>query len=143
MKNVLIFNFLFIGIVLHSMETPQQVESCNDSINYKETEKYLNDDCKKQLKSCLQKYNDNDFTPQDMNNILEVVSYITQYDDSAKCIHDIKDDEQNGFFQYALKKVDLPIMQWLIEKGNIKHHSKKECADFITFCAEQLSPNVE
>lgn len=143
MKNVPVILFLcfFIThVTLYCMEQPQQ----DGNIDYKETEKYLNDDCKNQLKNCLEKYKKSDeFTSQDMNNILEVVSFITGNENSADYIHDIKDDEQNGFFQWAIKKIDLPTTQWLIAKGNMKYHSAKECADFVTFCAEQLSPRID
>ncbi len=143
MKNVPVILFLcfFIThVTLYCMEQPQQ----DSSIDYKETEKYLNDDCNNQLKNCLEKYKTSDeFTPQDMNNILEVISFITGCENSADYIHLAKDDEQNGFFQYAIKKIDLPITLWLIAKGNIKYHSEKECADFVTFCAEQLSPRID
>jgi hypothetical protein len=118
------------------------MESC--SSDYKESEELLIGDCQNQLKDCLERYKAADnFTPQDMENILGVISFITAAENSAEYIHCAKDAEQNGFFQYAIRKVHLPIIKWLIEKGNIKYHLKKECTDFITFCAEQLLPTIE
>lgn len=112
-------------------------------VDYREAEKFLNDDCQEMLKESLKKYKTTDFAPQDMTNIVEVLYFITTRPNVVEYVHNIKDDERNGFFQYALNKVDLPIVKWLIEKGNIKYHTNKECEDFLLFCIEQLSPDKE
>jgi hypothetical protein len=126
------------------MELENQDESCKN-ITYREREQILIDDCKDQLKNCLEAYKASDeFKPQDIENILGVLSFITNgSENSIDYVHCTKDDELNGFFQHTLKKVDLPVIKWLIEKGNIKHHSEKEYADFVAFCTEQLSPTVD
>ncbi len=143
MKNVvLLVCSLMLHMTTHCMELEKQDEL---SVDYKEKEQVLVDDCKGQLKNCLEKYEaSDDFTPQDMEKILGVLSYITNGSEhSIDYIHQTKDKELNGFFQHALKKIDLPMMQWLIAKGNIKYHSERECSDFIAFCTESLSPAVE
>lgn len=138
MKHLLLFFCFFCtNTALYGMEQN------SDGVEYEEAETFLNDHCKTQLKSALEKYKNEEFTPQDMDNLLEVLFFITGYDDSVEYIHMSRDDEQNGFFQYALNKIDLPVVQWLIEKGNLNYHLEKECNDFVTFCAEQLSPEIE
>lgn len=124
------------------MELERKDELCESSVDYKDKEQTLINDCKDQLKVCLEKYKEsNEFKPQDMDNILGVLAYIIdESENNIDYIHDTKDKDGNGFFQYALKKIDLPIMQWLMAKGNTKHHSEKEYADVIAFCTEQLSP---
>jgi hypothetical protein len=136
-------NILFIVCFLCSNITLYGMEQNNSDVNYRETEKLLNDGCKTYLNGCLETYKTTDFTPQDMNHILEVLLFITGNSGSREYIHSIKDSEQNGFFQYALNKVDLQIVQWLRDQGNIKYHTPMECEDFLKFCEKQLSPDKE
>jgi hypothetical protein len=145
MKNiVLFFCCLMMHITMYCMELTNQ-DASSKNVNYKEKEQILINDCKDQLKNRLEIYKTSgEFTPQIMDNILGVLSFITNgSENSVDYVHQTKDDELNGFFQHALKKTDLPGMKWLIEKGNIKYHSEKEYADFIAFCTEQLSPTVD
>lgn len=152
MKKVLMFCFLFTHFTMHCMEQSQSTEtSCEDayetsdnSINYV-VEEPLADDCWLQVNTKLEEYKkSNNFTPQDMDNILGVISFIINDNDrSVGYIHGAKDDDKNGFFQHALNKTDVSIIKWLIEKGNTYHHRSKECEDFVVFCREQLLPTVE
>jgi hypothetical protein len=120
-------------------------DTSEDRLNYNAIEKSLIDDCKIELKKRLAKYKANDvFMPQDMDNILGVINFITNgSENSIDYIHCTKDDEQNGFFQYILEKLDLHNLQWFIAKGNIKHHTEKEFSNFVAFCTEKLSPTIE
>ena len=129
----------------HCMELSKKNESLNKNIDYKDKEKILIDDCNNQVKKFLEEYEKSDnFTPRDMDNMLGVLSYITNgSENSVEYIHQAKDKGMNGFFQYALEKTDLPIVEWLIKKGNIKYHSAKECTDFIEFCTKRLLPNED
>ncbi len=146
MKNILLFICcLMTHITVYCMELDKKDDLCNNNIDYEVIDKNLIDDCKNELEKCLKVYKkSDDFTPQTMDNMFGVISYMTnRSDNSVDYIHCTKDKKSNGFFQYALQKTDLPIMQWLITKGNIKYHSEKEYADFIDFCFQQLLPTVD
>jgi len=136
MKNIVVsFCLLFTSVTLHCMELKP---------DYKESEKRIDDACKAQLRVALEKYkNGNAFESETMNRLAHTANWATHSDNGIEYIHCTKDDQNNGFFQEALKKTDQKIIQWLIDEGNIGHHSIKECEDFITFCTEQLSPSTE
>jgi len=142
MKNVYILSCLFfVNSTSHCMDGNIQTQLWQD-FDYKGSVERSINRCQEYIQNNLKEYKCTDFTSERMDKI------VTDGDDKLgrSCIpyvHQAKDTDQNGFFQYAIIKRDLPRVQWLVEKGNIQHHEKKEYDDFIQFCTEQLSPSKE
>ena len=142
MKNIQILSsLLFASITTHCMEDNKKINPWQN-IDYKKIETSFRNDYKNYLKEHLEDYKTHDFTPQKMDYILSMGNLMTGYNCVAD-LHCTKDQEQSGFLQHAIKKIDLPVVQWLITHENIKYHSHKESIDFVTICTQQLLPDMQ
>jgi len=125
------------------MEKNAQIQRWQDFDYTKSVERSENR-CKKYIQENFGEYKQEQtvFAPGRMDKI------VTEGDNKLgrncmEYIHTTKDEQQDGFFQYSIKKRDLPRLVWLIKNGNIKYHSAKEYNDFIKLLVEQLSPSKE
>ncbi|HLW73011.1 MAG TPA: hypothetical protein VKR54_03100 [Candidatus Babeliales bacterium] len=140
MKKIqVLYSLLFASITMYCMEDNKKTELWQ-SINYKKIEASFRNDYKNYLKKHLEEYKTQHFTHEKMDYILSMGNLMTGHDCVAD-LHCTQNEDKNGFLQCAIKKVDLPVVQWLIAHENVKYHSPTESINFVTLCTEQLLPD--
>jgi hypothetical protein len=138
MKNMQLLSCLFFAtIATHCMESstnPWKKIDCNA------VEKSLNNDYHNYLKNRLEAYKTTDFTQQDMSNLQTMGNFITGKPDTHLLYNHIRDEQGDSFITIAVKKPDLPIVNWCTAVGKARRISHEDFNTCITTCMRYLSP---
>ncbi len=146
MKHIQLFScLLFTAIATHCMENQQNNQQAAPenpwkAINCQAIEKNLNDDYDSYLKQRLEDYKTNDFTQQTMTDLQTMGNFITGKQNIGLPYNHIRDKQGDSFITIAVKKRDVPIVNWHTTIIRRNYISQKDFNTCIATCMQYLSP---
>lgn len=139
MKNMQFFScLLFIAMTMHCMEPENSLWK---KIDCNAIENSLNTDYNNYLKNRLEEYKKTDFTPQNVSCLTKVGTLITGNPLVDFPYYDIRDEQGNTFIKVAVKKMDLPFVDWHVTKQGAHCITRDDFNACIATCMQYLKPS--
>ena len=149
MKNKALLLCALFSIPLHCSEqqsstiTPQcskQQKQINliKQINYRKIEQTLHDNYITYACGELEKYKNGNYTLKNIQTMVSMSEYMTGYRDFF--YNTIRDTHGDSFIRIAVKKMDLPVVNWHVTLQGAHSITEEDFNYCITSCIKELHP---